>query len=101
MGSEQPFESFDRIANPVKTLMLLGCLWHILGLGGSLWDSALFGSSWLQFHGWLLRNQPQDAALHRVALFIPSSHCWLRQWLRCIVRIPFVDAGNTQRQLPE
>ena len=46
-------------------------------------------------------NQPQDAALRRVALFVPSGHCWQRQWSRCIIRIPFVDAGDTQRQLPE
>ena len=62
---------------------------------------ALFGSSWLQFGGWLLCNQPLDAALHRVALFVPSGHCWKRQWLRCIIRILVVDAGKTKRQLPE
>ena len=60
-----------------------------------------FGSSWLQFGGWLRSNQPQDAALCRVALFVPSRHCWQRQWSRCIIRIRFVDAGDTQRELPE
>ena len=57
----------------------------------------LFGSSWLQFGGWLLRNQPQDAALHRVNMFFPSGQCWNRKWSRLIVHSLIVDAGATQR----
>ena len=102
-GSKHQFESFDRISNSVKTLLLseLVVEYFLVWVGVFGVDCSLFGSSWLQFGGWLLCNQPQDAALFRVALFIPSGHCWQRQWSKCIVCIPFVDVGNAQRQFPE
>ena len=98
MGSGHQFESFDNSKFCQNSAAVGVACGIFLAWVGVVWGCALSGSGWIKFGGWLLCSQPLDAAvLRRVALFIPLGHCWKRQWLRCIIRILVVDAGDTQR----